>query len=494
MSSIVANSPVIIGAGPAGLTAAHEFMENGVTSIVLEADPKLVGGISRTVVYKGYRFDIGGHRFFSKNPKIEELWQRWLGDDMLSVGRLSRIHYNNRFFDYPLRASNAFKNLGLLETARCIFSWVYAQIFPRKPERSFADWVINRFGDRLFTIFFKTYTEKVWGIPCDEISADWAAQRIKGLNLLKAGLNALGINFPRGKTVKTLVDRFRYPRLGPGMMWERLAENLSDTGCEILLDHKVTRINWEKGKGVLSVATCSKTFEGDSFLSSMPLRSLIRALDPPPPPGIVEAAESLLYRDYLTVVLILDVDELFPDNWIYIHDPSVNIGRIQNYKNWSAEMVPDPNTTCLGLEYFCDRGDPVWEMSDSQLVELGVSELEQLGIGSSSRLLDGTVVRMAKAYPVYDHSYDQSVATVREFIETELPNLQLIGRNGMHKYNNQDHAMWTGILAAKNALGKGSYNLWNVNADAEYLEEKSSSTSGQRMVPSRLDSEESNKE
>lgn len=477
--------PVIIGGGPAGLTAGYELLRHGVSSTILEASPQRVGGLSQTVVYKGFRFDIGGHRFFSKNPEVEKLWSEWLGDDMLSVPRLSRILYNGNFFDYPLKASNAFRNLGLIETARCCFSWLWAQIRPRKPEDSFEDWVINRFGYRLYSIFFRSYTEKVWGIPCQEISADWAAQRIKDLNLLKAGLNALGLSTGSGETIKTLIDKFRYPRLGPGMLWESVSDQLQEGGCRVHLGEKVKRIEWG-AEGVTQVHTDSRTERGNAFFSSMPMRSLIRALDPAPPAEVVEAAEGLKYRDYLTVILILKTESLFPDNWLYIHDPNVKIGRIQNYKNWSPEMVPEPGLTSLGLEYFCDVGDELWRLSDSELVELGASELAQLALAPMDLLQDGTVVRVPKAYPVYDDNYVRCVQVVREFVETQLPNLQMIGRNGMHRYNNQDHAMWTGILGARNALGQGNYDLWQVNADAEYLEAESQPVSEGRLVPTRL--------
>jgi protoporphyrinogen oxidase len=372
-----------------------------------------------------------------------------------------------------------------METTRCVLSWVWAQIRPRKPEHSFEDWVINRFGERLFSIFFKTYTEKVWGLPCNEISADWAAQRIKNLNLLKAGLNALGLNFSRGDTIKTLIDEFRYPRLGPGMMWEKLSDDLTTGGCRLEMGAKVESIRWKPG-GAYSVQTASQSVEGDSFFSSMPMRSLVRALEPAPPDEVVEAAEKLFYRDYLTVILVLDVEELFPDNWIYIHDPGVKVGRIQNYKNWSREMVPNPGYTCLGLEYFCDVGDELWDLSDSALVELGIAELEKLDLGAVSSLKDGTVVRMPKAYPVYDENYHSAVQTIRTFLEENVPNLQPIGRNGMHKYNNQDHAMWTGVLAARNALGMGPFDLWKVNADAEYLEESGAPIGDGRLVPQKV--------
>lgn len=475
---------VVIGAGPAGLTSAYELHQHGKTATILEADPKMVGGISQTAEYNGYRFDIGGHRFFSKNKEIEELWTRWLEEDMITVGRLSRILYNGRFFDYPLKAMNAFTNLGLVETLRCVASYFWAQLNPRRPESSFEDWVVNRFGYRLFSIFFKTYTEKVWGIPCDQISADWAAQRIKNLNLLKAGLNALGFG-KRGKSIKTLIDEFRYPRLGPGMMWERLAEMLEEEGCTLHMDHAVTKIHWKPGQ-VTAVEAGGKKFKAEHFVSSMPLRHLVEGLEPAAPDKVLKAARGLKYRDYLTVVLILKVDDLFPDNWIYIHDSSVKVGRIQNYKNWSAEMVPDEGHTCLGLEYFCDMGDSIWEMSESELVELGVQEITKLGLGRPEQMKDGTVVRMPRAYPVYDEDYQARVDVIREFVESELTNLQPVGRNGMHRYNNQDHAMLTGILAARNIAGEGPFDLWKVNADAEYLEEDRGESKDSRMVPQRV--------
>lgn len=401
---------------------------------------------------------------------------------MIRVPRLSRILYKGRFFDYPLKATNAFRNLGLWETARCILSWLWSQFRPRRPESSFKDWVVNRFGHRLFTIFFETYTEKVWGIPCDEISADWAAQRIKDLNLLRVGLNALGWRNHGGPIIKTLIEEFQYPRLGPGMMWEKLADDLTEQGCQINMGEKVETIFWNS-QGVNSVSTGTKKYEGTNFLSTMPMRSLITALEPAPPNDVLEAATSLTYRDYLTVVVILRCENLFPDNWLYIHDPQVRMGRIQNYKNWSPDMVPDPSYTSLGLEYFCDVGDSLWEMSDSELVELGIAELEKLNIADTHLLCDGTVVRMPKAYPVYDDHYQARVEKVRDFVATHLPNLQMVGRNGMHRYNNQDHAMWTGILAARNILGQGPFDLWKVNADAEYLE--SGPVNEGRLVPEK---------
>ncbi len=466
---------VIIGGGPAGLTAAYELSKHGVSSTILEASPDRVGGIARTERYKGFHFDIGGHRFFSKSQEIEDLWTEILGDQMLVRGRLSRIYYRHRFFDYPLKAVNVVKNLGLVNVFLAMASFLKAQMRPIPNARSFEDWTINSFGRRLYETFFKTYTEKVWGIPCSEISADWAAQRIKGLSmvsLLKATLLPKRKG-PREKVIKTLIDQFRYPARGPGQMWETCAEKVRKAGNRIEMGVEVRKIE-RNGSGVLALvgtrAGEAIRFEGTHFLSSMPIRELVASLDPPAPVEVVEASQKLKYRDFLTVALIVDAPDLFPDNWIYIHDPSVRLGRIQNFKNWSPAMVPDPKFSCLGLEYFVNEGDDLWSMSDSDLVELGKREVGQLGLVDPSKVVDGCVVRMKKAYPVYDDEYASHVEIVRSFLERETPNLQLIGRNGMHKYNNQDHAMMTGLLAARNILG-GHFDVWKVNSDAEYHEE-----------------------
>jgi protoporphyrinogen oxidase len=478
-------STIVIGAGPAGLTAAYELSKNGHPSTILEADPLRVGGLSQTATYKDYRFDIGGHRFFSKNKEIEDLWTLILQDDMIDVPRMSRILYQGKYYDYPLKATNALKNLGIIEAARCILSYFYARVFPKKPI-SFEDWVTNQFGYRLFSIFFKTYTEKVWGMSCKDITADWAAQRIKGLSLWTAALNSLGIKTGGGETIKTLIDTFRYPRLGPGQMWEKILDVVVKQGCEIKLDSPVQGIHWNSA-GVTEVVSKGKSLPCASVISSMPLRQLVECLSPAAPEPVLRAARGLRYRDYLTVVLIVKDNKPFPDNWIYIHDPSVKVGRVQNYKNWSKEMVPDLSTTGLGLEYFCFEGDGMWTTSDSDLIEFAIKELTQLGLAVPSDVVDGTVVRMPKAYPIYDETYKANVDIIREFIERELPNLQVVGRNGMHRYNNQDHAMLTGMFAARNLLKLGHYNLWNVNGDAEYLEEDQSAPYKEaRMVPRKL--------
>ncbi|MFO0952914.1 MAG: NAD(P)/FAD-dependent oxidoreductase [Isosphaeraceae bacterium] len=468
---------VIAGAGPAGLTAAYELVKNGRPCTVLEADPTMVGGISRTDVYKGYRFDIGGHRFFSKSDEVTALWREVLGDQLITRNRMSRIYYDRKFFDYPLRPMNALAGLGPVRSAMILLSYMKARALPIKPERSFEDWVVNRFGRKLFEIFFKTYTEKVWGMPTNEISADWAAQRIKGLSLINAVWNALfgGLKArKKGAVIKTLIDRFEYPRLGPGQMWEMTRDEIRARGGAVDHDRRVVRVEHD-GSSVTAFVTKDAAgnehvYPGRQFLSTLPVRSLIRAMSPAAPENVRAAAESLKYRDFLTVVLIVDQPETFPDNWIYVHEPKVKLGRVQNFKNWSPDLVPDPSRSSLGLEYFCFEGDDLWSMPDDQLVALGRKEIDAIGLVKAEKVVDGCVVRMPKAYPVYDDVYQDHLDTVRAWL-SNFSNLHLAGRNGMHKYNNQDHSMMTALLCARNILGVGSYDPWRVNTDAEYHEE-----------------------
>lgn len=469
---------VVMGGGPAGLTAAYQLSKAGVESLTLEMDND-VGGISRTASYKGYHFDIGGHRFFTKVAVVEEMWREVIDEaEYLRRSRLSRIFYNGKFFYYPLKIGNALRGLGLWNSMIIGFSFIKAQIFPRKPEVSFEDWVSNRFGSRLYRTFFKTYTEKVWGIPCSELSAEWAGQRIKGLSLFSAVRNALigSQSKDKSKVIKTLIDAFDYPRYGPGMMWRATRDLVQAAGSEVRLESKVVSIQWNES-GVTAVEVekdGEKVLEaGTHFLSTLPMRELIHRMDPPAPPEIIKAADDLSYRDFLTVALIIDQDDLFPDNWIYIHDPSVHVGRIQNFKNWSPDMVAEKHKTCLGLEYFCSEGDELWEMDDAALVKLGAEEIARLGLADGTKIEDGTVVRQPKAYPVYDSIYKEAVLKIRTFLSGTLPNLQLIGRNGMHKYNNQDHSMLTAMLAAKNILG-GNHNIWEVNVEQKYHEQQDS--------------------
>ena len=474
---------VVIGAGPTGLAAGYDLLQNGHQVTLYEQDPRWVGGISRTVVYKGYRFDIGGHRFFSKNAEIEAYWRNILGEDLLTRRRLSRIFYDGKFYDYPLKAGNAFKNMGLVNTAGCLGNYLKTQMFPRRPVRTFEDWVTNHFGARLYEMFFKSYTEKVWGMPCNEISADWAAQRIQGLSLITAVKSAVWPSgFSRQKSVKTLADSFRYPKQGPGMLWERVASHIRSLGGDLRMGARVSCIAWEPGRGVSAVeASGCAAQRPDHVISSMPLRSLVRALSPQPPLDVRDAAEALHYRDFITVALIVDAPHLFPDQWIYIHDPRVKVGRIQNFKNWSADMVPDPGMTCLGMEYFCFAGDGLWTAPDRELLSLAEREARATGLLGKARCVDGTVVRVPKAYPVYDDHYERHLLTIRRYLDSHLPNLQIAGRNGMHRYNNQDHAMLTGLMAAKNVSG-AAYDLWAVNSDAQYLE----SVPSTRRVPQRI--------
>ncbi|MDE2507839.1 MAG: NAD(P)/FAD-dependent oxidoreductase [Planctomycetota bacterium] len=477
---IAAYSTVIAGAGPAGLTAAYELTKHGHACVVLESDPVRVGGISRTDVYKGYRFDIGGHRFFSKSDEVNRIWREILGDELLTRSRISRIYYDRKFFHYPLKPFDALWKLGPWRSTLSVLSYLKARLRPIRPERSYEDWVVNRFGRMLFEIFFKAYTEKVWGMSTSAMSADWAAQRIKGLSLFRAVWNAFfgGRGGRGGEVVKTLIDRFAYPRLGPGQMWERAREIVEDRGGSVHLERRVRKVEHDGGAVTAFVATDRAgreyRYHGKHFVSTLPLRELMRALDPPPPPEVLEAAGRLKYRDFLTVVLIIDREEMFADNWIYIHEPRVRVGRIQNFKNWSPSLVPDPSKTSLGLEYFCFEGDDLWSMADEDLVALGRRELESCGLARGDEVIDGCVVRMPKAYPVYDEHYQGHLAVIRAWL-AGLGNLELAGRNGMHKYNNQDHSMMTAVLAARNILGLGSFDTWKVNTDAEYHEEERTS-------------------
>ncbi|MGH7962575.1 MAG: NAD(P)/FAD-dependent oxidoreductase [Candidatus Binatia bacterium] len=485
---------VIIGAGPAGLTAGYELAKQGLHSTILEADSQ-VGGLARTVNYRGYRFDIGGHRFFSKVSLINDLWREILGEDFLVRPRLSRIHYNGHFFDYPLKALNALAGLGPIEALLVGLSYSKARVFPHSTETNFEQWVSNRFGYRLYEIFFKTYTEKVWGIPCAEISADWAAQRIKNLSLGEALRHAvLGARqTAEGEVITTLIEQFHYPRLGPGMMWEHCEALLAARGTETIRGVRVERIRHRHGR-VECVYGRTETgaqteFSGLHFLSTIPLRELIHALDPAPPDVILQAARRLRYRDYLTTVLLVNRAAVFPDNWIYIHSPQVKMGRIQNYKNWSPDMVPDASRTALGLEYFVWEQDEEWQWPQERLIELGIRECTQIGLIEPHEVEDGTVVRMRKAYPVYDQSYQESVAMIRQYLEG-FSNLQTIGRNGLHRYNNQDHSMLTGVYAARNIMGE-QYDVWSVNTEMEYHEEGrvAETPPGDRLVPTRVASE-----
>ena len=487
---------LIIGAGPAGLTAGYLLSKRGREVVVLEKDPVYVGGISRTVNYKDFLFDIGGHRFFSKSREVVELWKEILPNDFIARPRLSRIYYNGKFFAYPLKAFEALFKLGLINSAICMASYGLAKLFPVKRPKSFHQWVRNQFGERLFSIFFKTYTEKVWGMSCDDISADWAAQRIKGLDLLTAVLNgvanSLGIK-PKGD-VKTLLETFQYPRRGPGMMWEAAAAKILEQGGAVQMDRAMQTCAWDAHRQLWTVTAtdgsgASHVYTARHLISSAPIAELSTALSPAPISRL--HARELRYRDFLTVALIARHAAVFPDNWIYIHDPAVKVGRIQNFLSWSPEMAPDRDHACLGLEYFCFEGDGVWAAPDAELIELAKREIAHIGLVKPEDVVDACVVRQAKAYPIYDDAYQANVEAVRLDYERSFPTLHLVGRNGMHKYNNQDHAMMTAMLTVENIIaGERLYDVWQVNEDAEYGEAGVSGAQealkSQRLVPRKV--------
>jgi protoporphyrinogen oxidase len=470
--------PVIIGAGPAGLTAAYMLHKHGVASTVLEAD-SVVGGISRTAERDGWRFDIGGHRFFTKVKRVEDLWFEILGpDDFLRRPRLSRIYYQGKFYDYPIVAMNALRNLGFVEAVRCMASYLWVRIRPPKDTTTLEGFVASRFGWRLYRHFFQTQSEKVWGVPCTEIQADWGAQRIKNLSLFRAVWEALvpkrlRMRRSNQKQVTSLIEEFNYPKYGPGMMWERCAELVTTQGTKIVFDATATKLEHTGGNVTAVTAAVDGAptrYECTHVISSMPISALLRAMEPPPPREVLDAAAALRYRDFITVALVLPEADGFPDNWIYINDSSVKVGRIQNFGRWSPYLVKD-GRTCLGLELFVNEGDEWWTMSDADLIETGKRELEQIGLVPASHVEAGYVVRTPKAYPFYDAHYKRNVETMVAWLSEHAANVYPVGRNGMHRYNNQDHSMLTAMLSVENIFG-ARHDIWSVNVEAEYHEEK----------------------
>lgn len=481
------SSVAIVGAGPAGLTAGYLLSKAGIGVDIFESDPDYVGGISRTVRYRGFRFDIGGHRFFSKSQEVEDLWSEILPVDMITVTRLSRIYYRGKYYNYPLEASEVLANLGKRESVLSLFSYLKSKLQCQEVPGNLEEWVTSKFGRRLYRTFFKTYTEKVWGRPCNEIAADWAAQRIKGLSLTTAVLASLrptpepSINGKHRKQIKTLITEFRYPRLGPGMMWDAAAERIRTLGGSIHQGSKVVHYSYNSALNRWQLEV--KGSEAVSFgpykhvISSAPLSSVVSSLNINLPEETYSAAASLTYRDFILVALILKPGPSFPDQWLYIHDPGLKVGRIQNFKNWSPEMVDDSGRICYGMEYFCSQGDDLWNLTNDELINLATREVVELGLATASDVVDGCVVKQAKAYPVYDENYVCRVRSIKKTLYKACPNLHQAGRNGMHRYNNQDHSMMTGIITANNIMNPATaLDPWLVNQDAEYIEEAASET------------------
>jgi len=465
----MANSTVIIGGGPAGLAAALECGRQGRPTVLLEMDA-VVGGISRTVERNGYRFDIGGHRFFTKSAEVEQLWRATLPGDFLRRPRLSRIYFNKRFFDYPLKPANALLSLGIGQTMASIASYLRYQLRPNRSADSFETWAENQFGRRLYRIFFKAYTEKVWGIPCSEISSEWGVQRIKGLNLASAIRSAV-LPGKRGE-IKTLIEEFDYPRLGPGQMYEAMMQRCREAGVDVRLGHRATglEVAGQRAQAVLVRSGSEEYRIGcDAVISSMPLDELVMGMS-----GVAatarDAAAALTYRSLITVNLMLSRRPPVPDTWIYVHDPSLVVGRVQFYHNWSPAMIPDEASGSMGLEIFASEGDAQWLMPDDELIARAAGEAQQLGLLDRSTIRDAFVVRTRKAYPISRTDYHKHVNVIREAIG-QVANVQPIGRYGMFRYNNMDHSILTGMLAARNLSGE-SNDIWAVNTEEEYHEQR----------------------
>jgi len=467
---------VIIGAGPAGLTAAYELVTRyGITSTILESD-SVVGGISRTVERDGWRFDIGGHRFFTKVKEVEAFWHEILDDeDFMLRPRMSRIFYDGKYYDYPLKASNALKNLGIVEAFLCVMSYVWARIRPPKDQSTLEGWIVARFGWRLYKHFFKTYNEKLWGVPVNKLPADFAAQRIKNLSLSNAVMNAL-LPKRNQKDITSLIEEFQYPKYGPGMMWERCTEKVVAKGCTVEMQTRVVGIRHEGGKAVAVVAQkrdgTRTEYPCDHVISSMPISQLLKAFEPPASAVATKAADDLRYRDFITVALVVPEKYSFPDNWIYVHAQSVQVGRIQNFGSWSPYLIKE-GRTCLGLEFFVFEGDSTWTKPDEELIAQGTRELGILNLVDPSKVEAGYVVRMPKAYPFYDEHYKANVAKIVDWLRECAPNVHPVGRNGMHRYNNQDHSMYTAMLTAENIATGTTHDVWSVNVEEEYHEEAS---------------------
>jgi protoporphyrinogen oxidase len=468
LTEITPEHPVVVlGAGPAGLTAGYQLVKAGKPVIVLESTDQ-IGGLARTEVRDGYRFDLGGHRFFTKVKEVDDLWHEIMKEEFLKRPRQSRIFWNDKFLEYPLQGMDVIKQLGPVELTRCMASYLWAAVKPKGREDTFEQWVSNRFGKRLYNHFFKTYTEKLWGVSTDEIRAEWAAQRIKGLSFFSAARAAFFGN--RGNKIKSLISEFNYPRYGPGQMWEQMAADIREQGGEVRMNAPVTRLRIEGGK-VLEVVAGGETLHPSHVISSLPLRTTVGIADPDAPGDVRDAARGLRYRDFLTVSLVIEgTKDLFPDNWIYIHQPGVQVLRIQNFRSWSPWMVPNETDASVGMEYFCFEGDKLWSSTDDELVELAKREIEKLGLAKAANVKFGFVVRVHKAYPIYDVEYAERVATIRGWLGG-ISNLTQVGRNGLHRYNNSDHSMLTAMRAVDNLVLGTHHDIWSVNVESVYHEE-----------------------
>jgi protoporphyrinogen oxidase len=461
---------IVMGAGPAGLAAAHELVRKGCPVTVLEKN-RQVGGLSQTCTYKDCYFDLGGHRFFTRIEEVKRLWFELLEDKFKLMPRLSRIFYRGKLFNYPIKPLNALFNLGPVESLRVMLSFLQVRVSPPPRIDTFEEWVSRQFGRRLYRIFFKTYTEKVWGIPCDQISAEWAAQRIRGLSLktlLKSSFSPF-----KSSRIRTLIEEFHYPELGPGMMYDRLAERIVENGGQIQTGKEVFALHHDRDR-ITALAVReggeTKTIGGSQFLSSIPITELVAGLRPPAPPAVAAAIRALSFRAHVAVNLLVDQRDVFPDNWIYLHSPDLLAGRIQNYKNWSPAMVYSPDITTLGMEYFCNRGDAFWKRNDRELLQLARRELAATGLVDISRVFDGFIDRSAYAYPVYRTGYQSHLQTVRAYLE-RFSNLQCIGRSGQYQYNNMDHSILSGLLAARNIIfPERKRDIWHTQIEGKYIE------------------------
>ncbi len=466
-AEITPERPVVaLGGGPAGLTAGYLLSKAGKPVIVLESTDQ-VGGIARTEVRDGYRFDLGGHRFFTKVKEVDDLWHEIMKEEFLKRPRQSRIYWNRKFLEYPLQGMDVIKKLGPVDLTKALVSYLWAAIKPKGREDTFEQWVSNRFGRWLFNQFFKSYTEKVWGVPTSEIRAEWAAQRIKGLSFFSAAKSAFFGN--RGNKIKSLISEFNYPRFGPGQMWEQMTEDIRAHGGEVRLNAPVTQIRVSDGR-VTEIVAGGETITPSHVISSLPLRTTVGIASPEAPGTVRDAARGLRYREFLTVLLVIEGEDLFPDNWIYIHEPGVRVGRIQNFKSWSPWMVPNDRDASIGMEYFCFEGDDLWTMDDDDLVKFATAEIQQMGLARAEKVKFGFVARVHKAYPIYDAEYAERVATIRGWLDG-ISNLQQVGRNGLHRYNNSDHSMLTAMRAVDNILLGAHHDLWAVNAESVYHEE-----------------------